>query len=55
MNILSAPEHSCAVNDIPSLAEAPEAANVEEMLTDSGFVGSGFIISGRGILFLPVP
>lgn len=41
MNILAALEHSCAVKDIPPLAEAPEATNVEEMLPDSGFVGSG--------------
>lgn len=54
MNILTAPGHSCAGNGIPPLAEAPAATNVEEMLPDSGFVGSSFIESGRGILFLPV-
>lgn len=54
MNILTAPGHSCAGNGIPPLAEAPAATNVEEMLPDSGFVGSSFIESGRDILFLPV-
>lgn len=35
-------------------AEASEATKVEEMLTDSGFLGSSFLESERGIPLLPV-
>ena len=48
MNVLS------VVCDIPPPAEAPEVVKVEEMLSDSGFLGSGFLESERNIPLLPV-
>lgn len=43
------------MDGIPPLAEVPEATKVEEMLSDSGFLGSGFLESERGIPLLPLP
>lgn len=43
MNVLS------AMSDILPPPEAPEAAQVEEMLSDSGFLGSSFLESKRDI------
>lgn len=54
VNVLSVPEQRCAVSDVPPPTEAPEATKVEEMLTDSGFLGSSFLESERGITLLPV-
>lgn len=48
VNVLSAPEWSCAVSDITPPAEAPEATKREEVLQDSGFLGSSFLESVRG-------
>lgn len=48
MNVLS------AMCDIPPPAEAPESTKVEEMLSDSGFLGSSFLESERDIPLLPV-
>lgn len=43
------------MNDIPPHAEAPEAAKVEEMLSDAGSPGRGFLESERGIPLLTIP
>lgn len=48
-------QHRAVVSDIPALAEAPEATKVEEILPDSGFLGSGFLESEGGFPLLPLP